>query len=102
METPERALGRREWVWKTGVGGAGDWEREGAEVGGPFDQADGRATEGFLADCAVEGLLILGGHQRRSEGASGDSRMWQGREVFLMDSVVKSDLPAGVKAAGKA
>lgn len=35
--------------------------------GGPLDQADGRATEGFLDVCAVEGLLILGENQHRSQ-----------------------------------
>lgn len=52
-----------------GVGGAGDWEREGVEdeSGGPFDQAEFLGIVGFLDACAVEGLLILKRHQSQSE-----------------------------------
>ena len=59
------ALGRRECDRRTGVDGAGDWERgEGAvddDWGGPFAQADfARSEVGFFGGAvAVDDLLIL-------------------------------------------
>lgn len=53
-----------------GVDGAGDWERDGADEdwGGPLDQAECFGIVGFLDVCAVDGLLILQGGERRPRG----------------------------------